>query len=88
MGATALASGMLFTICYLVWAARWGKLAEPNPWRSASFEWRTTSPPPVHNFEESPDFERGPYDYTAEAIERERRGRVPSGVGQAQVTHG
>jgi cytochrome c oxidase subunit I len=95
VGATALAAGLSLTLAYLVWAVFRGKAAEHNPWRSASFEWRTHSPPPVHNFDDTPDFERGAYDYTAGAIERERARRgaeatasAEPSTGAAQVTHG
>src|SRR5262249_37507144 len=59
-----LATGMIITLGYRFWAARWGKVAGPNPWESRCFEWRTPSPPPTHNFEESPVFAVGAYDYT------------------------
>ncbi len=95
-GATALASGFLLTLAYLVWSLFRGKIADPNPWRSASFEWRIPSPPPEHNYDENPDFERGPYDYTADALERERerlrRRAEAAGAGPdvegAEPTHG
>jgi cytochrome c oxidase subunit 1 len=68
VGAFALGSGLLVTVVYLAWAVRRGELAGPNPWHSASFEWRTPSPPPEHNFETIPDFTRGPYDYSGADI--------------------
>jgi cytochrome c oxidase subunit 1 len=71
-GAFVLGSALFVTLAYLLWATKYGPVAGPNPWASASFEWRTTSPPPLHNFEGVPPFERGPYDYTKEAIEKER----------------
>lgn len=64
VGSWALASGMLITLVYLIHAMRWGREAGPNPWGSRSFEWRTSSPPPKHNFERNPTFEIGAYDYT------------------------
>ena len=31
-----------------------GKKAPRNPWGSAGFEWKTTTPPHPHNFAETP----------------------------------
>jgi cytochrome c oxidase subunit 1 len=78
VGAAALAAGLLLTLGYMIWAVFRGKEAGPNPWHSASFEWRTPSPPPLHNFEGEPDFERGAYDYTKGAIERDRQSARPN----------
>ncbi|GAC1538945.1 MAG: cbb3-type cytochrome c oxidase subunit I [Polyangiales bacterium] len=65
-GSWVLATGMLITFAYLTYALIYGKKASANPWLSASFEWRTPSPPPKHNFVGPPDFARGAYDYTVE----------------------
>lgn len=85
VGAGALATGLSLTAFYLVWAARRGDMAGPNPWRSASFEWRTPSPPPEHNYDRDPEFDRDPYDYTAEAIERERAKARSSGPNESSA---
>jgi cytochrome c oxidase subunit 1 len=63
VGSWVLASGMIFTLVYLARAAVSGPRAD-NPWRSASYEWMTRSPPPKHNFDVSPVFDSDPYDYT------------------------
>ncbi len=63
VGSWALAGGMLTTLAYLVAALVRGKPASANPWSSACFEWRTASPPPVHNFAAPPVFTVGAYDY-------------------------
>jgi cytochrome c oxidase subunit 1 len=63
MGAMILAVGLLWTLAYLIVAWRRGPIAGDNPWRSASFEWRTTSPPPEHNFVAPLSVEPGAYDY-------------------------
>jgi cytochrome c oxidase subunit 1 len=66
-GSTVLAAGMVVTLAYLLVALFRGRTAihaGANPWSSASFEWRTASPPPTHNFHATPPFERGAYDYT------------------------
>jgi cytochrome c oxidase subunit 1 len=65
LGATVLATGLAVTLVYLA-VSLFGKTrAGSNPWHSASYEWRTSSPPPKHNFTTTPDFARDPYDYTA-----------------------
>jgi cytochrome c oxidase subunit 1 len=71
LGATVLAAGLVITVVYLA-ASLFGKTrAGSNPWDSASYEWRTSSPPPTHNFDGPPDFARGPYDYTAPSLAKE-----------------
>ncbi len=64
VGSWVLASGLLITAIYLVDALVRGPKAGNNPWGSRCFEWRTSSPPPTHNFVEAPAFEIGAYDYT------------------------
>lgn len=62
--AFVLASGLVLTLGLLVHSLVRGRRASNNPWRSASLEWRTSSPPPPHNFVGEPDFARGAYDYS------------------------
>jgi cytochrome c oxidase subunit 1 len=64
VGSWVLAAGMLITLGYLLWALKSGKRAGNNPWGSASYEWLTRSPPPPHNFDDTPVFPTDPYDYT------------------------
>jgi cytochrome c oxidase subunit 1 len=64
VGSWVLASGMLITVGYLFWALKSGQDAGNNPWHSASYEWLTRSPPPPHNFDDTPVFASDPYDYT------------------------
>jgi cytochrome c oxidase subunit 1 len=63
VGSWALAAGLVFPVVYLTWALFWGPRAPDNPWGSRSFEWRTPSPPPKHNFHTQLDVSIGPYDY-------------------------
>jgi cytochrome c oxidase subunit 1 len=72
-GSWVLGLGLLITLVYLVIALRWGPRASANPWGAAGFEWRTSSPPPTHNFGTAPPLERGPYDYTEAWGERDGR---------------
>ena len=62
-GAYLLAGALTLALLNLLVALRWGERAGPSPWCSRSFEWETSSPPPVHNFESPPVVDRGPYDY-------------------------
>jgi cytochrome c oxidase subunit I len=62
-GASLLALGFLLVLTYLVIALRAGPVAGRNPWGSRGFEWETPSPPPTHNFDVFPNFDRPPHDY-------------------------
>lgn len=65
-GATILGVGYVLPLCYLIWAWHYGRNAGPNPWRATGLEWKSTSPPPTHNFEETPIVTaKQPYDYEA-----------------------
>ena len=68
-GATILTFGLLLTLVYLAVALARGPRASDNPWRGGSYEWTTRSPPPPHNFEGTPRFERGPYDFHVEDLD-------------------
>lgn len=65
-GASILGVGYVMPLCYLIWAWKYGRPAGPNPWRATGLEWKTPSPPPVHNFETTPVvYWDKPYDYEA-----------------------
>ncbi|MCA9560374.1 MAG: cytochrome c oxidase subunit I [Myxococcales bacterium] len=64
VGSWVLGASMLFIASYLLRSLLRGEPAGDNPWGAAGFEWRTSSPPPVHNWTGEPPFERGAYDYT------------------------
>ena len=53
-GASILGLGYLIPMIYLIWSMRYGPHAPPNPWGAFGLEWRTSSPPPTQNFEETP----------------------------------
>ena len=53
-GASILAVGYLFPLVYLLWSLWLSSLGRPNPWHATGLEWRTPSPPPTHNFDETP----------------------------------
>lgn len=58
-GASVLGVGMVLPVIYLVHSLIWGKDAPANPYMHPGLEWRTSSPPPTLNFDETPvvDFE-------------------------------
>ncbi|MBE9178866.1 cytochrome c oxidase subunit I [Oculatella sp. LEGE 06141] len=63
IGAFTLA---ISTIPFLInagWSWIAGKPAGDNPWRGLTFEWQTSSPPPIENFDLLPVLNYGPYDY-------------------------
>jgi cytochrome c oxidase subunit 1 len=64
-GATILGVGYILPLIYLAWSWKYGKEAGPNPWRATGLEWKTSSPPPTHNFEITPIVDYGAYDYDA-----------------------
>lgn len=68
-GASILGIGYLLPLLYLVWSMRYGPQASSNPWNAAGLEWTTPSPPPAHNFAETPVVDEDAYDY--ERIDRE-----------------
>jgi cytochrome c oxidase subunit 1 len=63
LGASILGLGYLLPLGYLLWSLKYGRRASDNPWRATGLEWETTSPPPTHNFEQTPTVEGPAYDY-------------------------
>jgi cytochrome c oxidase subunit I len=68
-GASILAVGYLLPLAYLSLSLFRPANAGPNPWNATGLEWQTESPPPVHNFEETPVVTAGPYAYSSEDAE-------------------
>jgi cytochrome c oxidase subunit 1 len=62
-GASILAIGYLLPMVYFIWSLRYGAIAGPNPWNAAGLEWQTASPPPTHNFDETPVVTWEAYNY-------------------------
>lgn len=62
-GASILGVGYLIPIVYLIWSMRYGKPAGDNPWASTGLEWQTQSPPPTHNFAQTPVIREEVYAY-------------------------
>ncbi|MDX1501569.1 MAG: cbb3-type cytochrome c oxidase subunit I, partial [Thermoanaerobaculia bacterium] len=69
-GATILGVGYLIPLIYLIWSMRYGKKADDNPWGAVGLEWQTSSPPPTHNFDETPVVREDAYDYARRAEEQ------------------
>lgn len=63
IGSYILAVSTVPFIINAIWSWRSGKPAGDNPWRGLSFEWLTTSPPAVENFEQLPVLTIGVYEY-------------------------
>jgi cytochrome c oxidase subunit 1 len=63
IGAAILAVSYLMPLFYLGYSLFRGKPAQANPWRATGLEWTTASPPPEHNFHETPVVTSGPYEY-------------------------
>jgi cytochrome c oxidase subunit 1 len=64
-GASILAVGYLLPLVYLGYSLRFGRKAGVNPWGAVGLEWTTSSPPPKHNFHETPVVTWEAYDYPA-----------------------
>jgi cytochrome c oxidase subunit I len=62
-GASILAVGYLLPMIYMAWSLRYGKIAGDNPWAAAGLEWKTASPPPTFNFDETPVVTWEAYNY-------------------------
>jgi cytochrome c oxidase subunit 1 len=73
-GASILAVGYLMPMVYFIWSLKYGEVAPANPWGATGLEWKTPSPPPLHNFDETPIVEHDAYDYAALAREVTDRG--------------
>jgi cytochrome c oxidase subunit I len=77
-GASILAVGYVLPLVYLLISLRRPPYAGPNPWRATGLEWQTSSPPPVHNFDEPPIVTTGPYEYSPEGAEALDGNGVPA----------
>ena len=66
LGAFIMVFGLLLFFGNLL-AALWkGKRAESNPWGGVTLEWKTSSPPPLENFESLPEIHERPYVFNPE----------------------
>jgi len=75
-GSWVLALGLLIMAIVLIYAIKWGPKAGKNPWGALSLEWMIDSPPPPHNFTETPKIEHGPYDHDKVLVEPDKVGET------------
>ena len=75
-GAAVLATAYLLPLGYLSWSLFYGTRSPANPWAASGLEWQTSSPPPAHNFLETPRVDGGPYDYSPSRAEAEAEARA------------
>ena len=66
VGSWILVLGILIMFGNLLVALRRGPKAEANPWGGATLEWKIPSPPPLENFEETPEVTTEPYAFNQE----------------------
>jgi cytochrome c oxidase subunit 1 len=82
-GASVLGVGLLMPVAYLTHSLIYGKAAGDNPWMLPGLEWRTSSPPPTENFENTPIVTWEAYDFSEESgldLDGARRSIQPSVV--------
>ena len=63
VGAFLIAIGIAISFVSLLRSLFKGKKATANPWKAATLEWQTSSPPPHENFLTQPIVTKGPYDF-------------------------
>jgi cytochrome c oxidase subunit I len=68
-GASILAVGYVIPLVYLIWSARYGPVAGPNPWGAKGLEWTISSPPPTENFAVTPVVTEEAYAFGVESSE-------------------
>ena len=61
---------ILFVINFFV-SLRKGARVGDNPWNATTLEWNTTSPPPAHNFAQTPVVHRDAYGYSVQGAARD-----------------
>jgi cytochrome c oxidase subunit 1 len=72
LGTAVLGFGYILPLFYLTVSLFKGKIAGANPWLAKGLEWTTSSPPPPHNFAETPVVTEGAYNYPDDPDEIEK----------------
>ena len=75
-GAFILGFGILLAYGVLIYAAKYGKRCGSNPFRAASLEWQSSSPPDFHNFVHQP-IVTDPYDFDSQVYDEELDTYIP-----------
>ncbi len=75
-GAFVLGIGILLAYGVLIYAAKYGKRCGSNPFRAASLEWQSSSPPDFHNFVHQPVV-NDPYDFDSQVYDEELDTYIP-----------
>lgn len=68
VGSWFLGVGLFLHFGILIWALKFGKKAEGNPWGAQTLEWQIESPPIMHNFHETPVVTQWPYEFKSETV--------------------
>jgi cytochrome c oxidase subunit 1 len=76
LGAFVLGTGILLSFVVLVYAAIRGPRCSSNPFRAASLEWQSSSPPDFHNFIQTPVL-TDPYDFESQVYDDELDTYIP-----------
>ncbi len=75
-GAFVLGIGILLAYGVLIYAAKYGKRCGSNPFRAASLEWQSSSPPDFHNFTHQL-IVTDPYDFDSQVYDEELDTYIP-----------
>ena len=85
-GASVLAVGYLMPMIYFIWSLRYGAGgAAPIRGAPPGLEWKTPSPPPLHNFDETPVVTHEAYDYSTVIGRGDRSWLDHAHVGNARA---
>ena len=80
VGAFVLGIGIVISFVVLLHAAFRGKRCGSNPFRAASLEWQTSSPPDFHNFIHKPIM-TDPYDFDSQVYDETLDTYIPRELG-------
>ena len=75
LGSYLLGWGLMICLGVLIYSLFKGRRAPANPWGAATLEWQCSSPPPLHNFEQTPEA-TNPYALEDFAYDPDERGYV------------